>query len=648
MVGGIVILFFGTRLEHRKIMDLAQRKVEHDLASAWMVYNDKLKDIEDVVSMATNEDFSRLFSTAIQPEKLQSLLKEIQTEYGLDILTLTDEKGTVVLRANNDNKNDDRSRDPVISRALQGQTVKATQIIQREELLLEGEHLADRASMTILPTPKASPRPDRIENKGMLLKAASPIKEKNGRIRGILYGGILLNRHHLIVDRVKDIVFKGEKYKDREVGTATIFQDDIRISTNVLNNRGERALGTRLSQEVYQSVFLEGQSWIDRAFVVNDWYITAYAPIRDIEDHIIGMLYVGMLEKPYLEVRDNIMAAFTVMAGIFAVVLLFILGVITTSIIKPLGNMVIATERIAAGDLSHKVHISSGDELGHLASSFNRMIDNLRTANNKLVQWGKILEKRVQDRTKELRDTQASLIQSEKMASLGKLAAGIAHEINNPLTSILIHAHLLLEQEKDAPSIESLEMIRDETTRCSSIVKGLLDFSRQNPPHMMPVNINQLLEVTIVMVQNQVSFHNIRIKTELSGNLPSLTVDKDKIKQVFLNLMINAAEATPQAGVLTIRTELTADGRFVLIKFIDTGSGIPEEFRGKLFDPFFTTKSGGTGLGLAVSYGIIKQHNGTIEVESTVGKGSSFIIRLPVIESTPQSKESQPGDTSHE
>ncbi|MCJ7679916.1 MAG: cache domain-containing protein, partial [Candidatus Aminicenantes bacterium] len=424
--------------------------------------------------------------------------------------------------------------------------------------------------------------------------------------------------------------------------------EDIRITTNVLNNLGERALGTRLSEEVYQAVLVEGHSWIDRAFVVNDWYITAYAPIRDIDDHIIGILYVGMLEKPYLEIRDNIMAAFTVMAGIFAVVLLFILGVITTSIIKPLGNMVVATEKIAAGDLSHEVQISSGDELGHLASSFNRMIDNLRTANNKLVQWGKILEKRVEDRTKELQDTQASLIQSEKMASLGKLAAGIAHEINNPLTSILIHAHLLLEQEKEMPSTESLKMIRDETTRCSSIVKGLLEFSHQNPPHMIPVDVNHLLEVTIAMVQNQVSFHNIRIETELTRNLPPLTVDKDKIKQVFLNLMINAAEATPQAGVLTIRTGLTSDGRFVLIKFMDTGSGIPEKFLVKLFDPFFTTKSGGTGLGLAISYGIIKQHNGNIEVESEVGKGSTFIIRLPVIESAPPSEEIQSGDKPHE
>lgn len=232
---------------------------------------------------------------------------------------------------------------------------------------------------------------------------------------------------------------------------------------------------------------------------------------------------------------------------------------------------------------------------------------------------------------KELQQLQDQLIQTEKMASLGKLAAGVAHELNNPLTGILTFAHLLLKKTpEDDPLREDLEVIVTEATRCKRIVQGLLDFARQREPEKSPTDINKVIEDSLSLVENQASFQNIEIIKELKPDLPKIMVDVNQIQQVFMNIILNAAEAMPQGGYLTISTQVV--NGFIEIKFIDTGCGIPQENIGRLFDPFFTTKEAGkgTGLGLAVSHGIVTKHQGRIEVESQVGKGATFTVKLPI------------------
>ena len=631
-LGGILTLTLGTRLEHNTILSLAQAKVRHDLASAWMVYNEKLNDIRDIILLNSHRESLQKAIRQKQKRILFKYLKRVREEFNLDILTLTDAQGKVLLRTTQSEiLGDDQSNDPLVKRALKRELAAGTQIIPRQELLKEGKELAQHAYLKIVPTPKAAPRYEDFEEKGMMLKAAAPLIDENGELLGVLYGGVLLNRNYEIVDRVKEIVYKGEKYKGKEIGTATIFQYDLRISTNVKEANGERAVGTRVSREVNQAVLKEGKPWIARAFVVNDWYISAYEPIKDIEGKIIGILYVGMLEKPYIDLRNRVMATFAAMAIGCIILLLLILFFITSSIINPLKNMVLAANRIAQGNLNQKVNMAFQDELGQLAQAFNQMTENLKKANEKLVQWGKTLEKRVEERTKELKEMQSHLIQSEKLASLGKLAAAIAHEINNPLTSILINTHLMLEKtEKNNTFYENLSLIADETSRCSDIVKGLLEFSRQNPPQMSYADINEITEHTIKILENQVAFQNIKIIKKLSADLPQIKLDKDKIKQIIWNFMINASEVMPEGGVLIITSQLSEDKKYIQISFEDNGVGIPKENINKIFDPFFTTKSGGTGLGLAVSYGIIQQHQGKIEVKSDPGYGSVFTVYLPV------------------
>lgn len=634
IIGGLLSLSFGSRLVKNTIISQAQAKVRHDLAAAWMVFNEKLSDTNGIVSLTAARESLHEAIKSNQKDILFRYLTRVREDYGLDILTLTDDKGTVIVRTRNPEMvGDDQANDEIVKRALKREVLAHPQIVTQEELLKEGKNLAAQAYMEFIPTPKAARRPENKETSGMMLKAASSIIDENNTLLGVLYGGILLNRNYEIVDRVKEIVYKEEKYKGREIGTATIFQQDLRISTNVKKENGERAIGTRVSKEVNNAVLEEGKAWIDRAFVVNDWYITAYEPIKNIEDKIIGILYVGMLEKPYIDTTNRVMSTFIIIASLCVVLLLVILYFFTSRITRPLQRMVLATKKIATGDLSHRVIVNSRDEIGYLANSFNRMTANLETANEKLIEWGKTLEKKVEERTKELTKMQAHLLQSEKLASLGKLAAGVAHEINNPLGGILIYSHLLLEEtNKKSPHYENLKKIVKETSRCKDIVKGLLEFARPKDPEMSLTDINDIVDKSLSIMERQALFQNIKIKKLYSSDLPQIVADSSQLQQVFTNIILNAAEAMEGNGTLTLKTSLNGKGRYIHIQFTDTGHGIEEEHRKRLFEPFFSTKEvgKGTGLGLAISYSIIQKHQGSIDVTSHVGKGSTFTVKLPV------------------
>jgi two-component system NtrC family sensor kinase len=340
-----------------------------------------------------------------------------------------------------------------------------------------------------------------------------------------------------------------------------------------------------------------------------------------------------MLEAPYVDLRDKVVYSFFGI-GVLGVLLVLLLSFfITTGIIRPLKEMVAATRKIAEGDLSHEVPISSKDEIGQLAESFNHMLVRLKQARQELEDYGRVLEEKVEERSQQLQTIQAKLMQSEKLASLGRLASGVAHEINGPLNGILTFSHLLMRRLKDNPELQKeLELITREATRVSSIVRGLLDFARESKPQKRPCSINELILHTLSLVERQAVFQNIRIIRNLGSQLPILLLDANQVQQVFMNILLNAADAMPQGGTLTITSNHVPGDSFLQIKFTDTGCGIPEENLTQIFDPFFTTKADkkGTGLGLAVSYGIVDRHRGRIEVQSEVGRGATFTIHLPL------------------
>jgi two-component system NtrC family sensor kinase len=634
LFGGIITLILGSRLIRNTLISQAQAKVKHDLSSAWMVFNERVNDIKEFVSLTSERERLEHSLKNKDYASISECLNQLRKKYKLDILNVTDPRGIVIIRTRNPSiTGDDVSHDKTIEKALSKEDSASPQIISRETLLREGKDLADKAVINIQPTPKAEESSKKKETSGMILKAASPILGKENNLLGVLYGGVLINRNYDIVDSVKEMVYKGEQYKGHEIGTATIFQHDLRISTNVKNKDGSRAIGTRVSEEVSHAVLGNGKSYIDRAFVVKDWYITAYEPIKNLENQIIGILYVGMLEKPYIDTAHKVMITFTFMASMLVILLLVLLYFTTNRIINPLLKIVEATQKIAKGDLSHKVEVNSTDEIGYLAESFNKMTDDLDAANNKLIEWGKTLEKKVEERTKELKEMQAHLIQSEKLASLGKLAAGVAHEINNPLGGILIYSHLILEDmDKGSSYYENLRKIIKETTRCKEIVKGLLEFARPKEPETSIVNINDVVEKSLSIMETKTLFQNIKIKKKYSSSLPKITADSAQLQQVFINIILNAAEAMDGNGSLIIETGINDQEEQIYIRFQDSGPGIPEEVKSRLFEPFFTTKEvgRGTGLGLAISYSFIRKHNGTIDVKSKVNEGSTFIVKLPI------------------
>jgi two-component system NtrC family sensor kinase len=238
-----------------------------------------------------------------------------------------------------------------------------------------------------------------------------------------------------------------------------------------------------------------------------------------------------------------------------------------------------------------------------------------------------------------LLETQEQLFRSEKLASIGRLAAGVAHELNNPLTGVVLCSHLVAEAlPKDSPVQGNVQKALAQANRCKKIVEGLLDFSRQREPESKPLDLNAIIENTFSLIENQTIFQNVNVIKNLAPNLPTVSGDSSQLQQVFIDLAINATQAMKaEGGTLTITSSLL--DRFVQISFTDTGCGIPPENASKIFEPFFTTKADekGTGLGLAVCHGIIKKHKGTITFESKVNEGTTFMIKLPIIATPPGS-----------
>jgi two-component system NtrC family sensor kinase len=350
--------------------------------------------------------------------------------------------------------------------------------------------------------------------------------------------------------------------------------------------------------------------------VVNHWYITAYEPIRDLAGGIIGMLYVGILEQKYVDLRQRAVMVFLAITLVGALVAFALASFISAKISVSIKKLATASDQLAHGNLDARVEIRSRDELRELADAFNFMAAALKKRDEKVREF-----------------TTRRIMESERLAHIGQLAAGVAHEINNPLQGIVTYSHLLLERgSTENGTRQSLEKIVKQADRCRDIIRGLLDFSRQRKPEKRLSNVNRVLEECVSLLDNQVLFHNIRMVQHLSPDLPQVFMDPSQIQQVFMNMILNAAEAMKGGGQLTLTTRHMPVEQAVEVEFTDTGHGIKEEDLDRIFSPFFTTKEvgHGTGLGLAISYGIVKEHKGTITVESEEGQGATFTIRLPV------------------
>ena len=619
-----VALLVGGQLLYKAVLNEATNRVRLDLNAAREIYLSRIKGVKVALNITTLGPIFRSAFERQDAQKIIPLLTNIAQQTELDFVGIVTKEGKTLCRIGpNSIPKENSPPNPIANLALQQRiAVSGTVILNNEFLFAENPELANRARIKLLPTKRATPRSESEEFSGMALAAAVPVFE-SGNFLGVLYGGVLLNRSQEIVDRVRDTVFQHEIYKGQSIGTATIFFKDIRIATNVLSPDGSRAIGTVASEEVTKHVLTDGKKWTDRAFVVNDWYITAYEPIEDIFGQRVGMLYVGVLEAKYADVRWNALSLF-IMITVAGMVLALALGyVIASKMSRPVKQLIEASNQVSQGNLSPKIGPISKSEIGVLQKTFKQMLTSL------------------QERDKRQRvESEIKLLQSEKQASIGKLAGGVAHEVNNPLTGIFTFTHMLLRR-KDIPEEVriDLETIAQETERVRKIVKGLLDFSRQTELNREPTEVNRLVRFTLSLVENQALIKGVSLNFEPGEGLPMITLDRNQIQSVLLNIIINALDATEPGGSITVTTNIgistSKPGQEgIEILCTDTGFGIPPENLNRLFDPFFTTKDvgHGTGLGLSVSYGIVERHGGTIWVQSKVGKGSTFKVWLPTEE----------------
>ncbi|HTY38724.1 MAG TPA: HAMP domain-containing sensor histidine kinase [Bacteroidota bacterium] len=400
---------------------------------------------------------------------------------------------------------------------------------------------------------------------------------------------------------------------------------------------------------------LAGSSGRTRIYVGQDGtrVLGLINPIRNEEECANAACHAHSPEQTVLGVLDVRMSLVQIDAAIkksqtqiiiVAMFLVFVVGsasvyFFTTTVLRPVSNLVAATKAVSSGNLDYELSIRRSDEIAELARSFNSMTRSLLQSEKENRELRETLENRVREKTAELQEIHQQILQIEKMSSLGKLAATVAHELNNPLEGILTYSKLIARRLKKHQgtsrevdqAIEDIELIQHETTRCGTIVKNLLLFSRKQVVEYALIPVEQIIAKAEQILRHHFEISKVSFAVTFPDDRPSLFCDENQIQQALVALFVNAVEAMPGGGVLSVAVQSPPKDGGLNIVVKDSGNGIPAEDRPRIFEPFFTTKKNGqgVGLGLSVVYGILERHGGSIVVESEVGKGTTFILKFP-------------------
>lgn len=623
----VIVLLWGNVTLDRLLIT----KVRSDLAVAQGYFDRVLGEVD--TGTAAIAGSVRLHAALTQPQSLQPLLHNFRTGAQLDFLNLHGADGR--LRATDWGwKADDSPAAPIDARFEAG---AAIEIVSPERIAQLAPHLAERVAVPLVATRGAAPTTRTHEERAMLVLANAPVVATDGSVLGHLQGGVLLNRNLPFIDHINEIVYPAGSLPFGSKGTATLFLGDVRITTNVRLFE-ERAIGTRVSKEVRDAVLGRGGTWLDSAFVVDDWYVSAYQPLADRSGQRVGMLYVGFLERPFIWLKYGVLAT---IAAVFASVMALAARLAlrwARAIFRPLEQMTRTMHLVEGGASRARVgSVEATDEIGALAVHLDHLLDTIDDKQRALQRWGEELDRKVAERTADLEASNASLkaaqeqlVKSEKLAAIGQLTASIAHEVNNPIAVIQGNLDLLREllgAHADAAGAE-LRLIDEQIERMRLIVTRLLQFARptEYAGYVETIEPAEAIDDSLVLVGHLLARTRIELRRDWRATR-RVGINRSELQQVLINLLVNAIHAMPDGGTLALATrDWNGDG--VEISVADSGAGLTPETLERLFRPFFTTKREGTGLGLWISRGIVERYGGDLRAANAAGGGAVFRVFL--------------------
>jgi len=534
-----------------------------------------------------------------------------------------------------------------------------TALLSNKELMDISPDLASRAVQAIIPTSNATPSPKSAEDRGLVVQVLQPVFN-DGNMLGYLEGGLLLNGNLGLVDEINNLIYSPNTLLEGSIGTTTIFLEDVRVATTVRRDGESRALGTRVSDVVRQSVLGRGEVWLERAFVVNDWYVAAYAPLLSPEGARIGMFYVGFLEAPYANIKTQLLILFLLAVGAAMVLGAMMVVRLTSGIFYPLRRMNYIMSLQERGDTAARVgDLRREDEFADLANHFDALLDQLDARRSELLGLNEQLDERVRQRTADLQAANQKLHQaveqllaSEKLAALGQLTAGIAHEFNNPLAIMMGHLDLIRMTLNDPESLKTVRLLDEQVHRMRNIVQKLLQFCRPDEyaSYTEEINVNEIIQDSILFVRNEIDMARAQLKFDFSAQ-QTVQISKTELQQVMVNLLINATHALegqfdaqfaalnegPTISIKTADVRLSDGQPAVQILVQNNGEAIPPDRLQLIFRMFYTSKQAGrgTGLGLPVSRMLVQRYGGDLwatspvvpEVEPQFGACFEIVLR---------------------
>jgi signal transduction histidine kinase len=558
-------------------------------------------------------------------EALKQLIARAKQQHALEFLTFRPEQAPKAAERGAVNGNEG---------------LASVELLDAKQLAALAPDLEGRIGIPLVSTLNAAPTERRREERAMVLIASAPVLSPNGRVLGHLRGGVLMNRNLAFIDHINEVVYPRGALPFGSQGTATLFLDDVRITTNVRlfgAVGSERAIGTRVSQAVRDAALDRGETWLGRAFVVNDWYVSGYLPLADAAGRRVGMLYVGFTEQPFQAVKLGVLYGMGgVMLALMATALWLALGW-ARRIFEPIDAMTRTMRAVESGDLTARAGLTgptnTGDEVGQLAGHLDRLLDTIDDKTRALQHAHDVLDQKVVERTRELASAQAQLVKSEKLAAIGQLTAGIAHEVNNPIAVIQGNLDLVRELlgKKARPVRNELKLIDEQIERMRLIVTQLLQFARPSEyaGYVEAVDTARALDDSLVLVQHLLARTRIAVVRDYRAT-HSAQINRQELQQVLINLIVNAIQVMPEGGTLTLVTRDPAPAQ-VAIDIVDTGPGFSADVERGLFQAFVTTKKEGTGLGLWISRNLVERYGGDIAARNRDDgtSGAMLTVQLP-------------------